>query len=551
MKWSRLFAVMTPLGLTWAILYGCSGADRPAAGTGGGNPTLDQGCSTDGQTRPCHNLVSMKDGVRICSHGTQVCSGGMWSACGAYGENTLESTNYGIGLDDIGPIPTEGELKALSGSLDAAGCNPCDPDCRGYDVDAGPLTNLQEPDANVIVPLESTPPGFVNQLLRNGGSPGHCEWYGSPAVHTSQNGWAASACQADFFCKKHCLQPGGCPGGGDSTCVKFREQDPAGTHAAQRANGDATSCVNTAPDLTIASPCRIGGAVAIAVCNRGSGPVAVGERITVSGEPPGSTLPYINTTPVDPGDLTSMASCRASSVDCQVTLTQPLNPGQCMRVIDGVHCTGGVFNGNKLAQVNTDRSIVECALQTHYNDGTAPLAEHGMAGTTFPPQNPGEAPLQQACSNNLSAWNSSQLPLCPMPYVQRIVTVPYEAQCPVGAQPRWTRLGWSSSVPTGTEILFEVRVRQKFADGTFGPWTPWTLTGRARTGQDPQNCTMTGTPNAVVGSGLCPKDLFTFLGGLPAASYPDLELRVTLNPSSTLAPTLYDYYLTYTCVDSE
>jgi len=547
-KWARLAIVLTPLTLIGVALYGCS-SDRPAAGgTSESVPDPNERCGIEGATGPCHEIVGYQGGARVCTHGLRVCAAGRWSACGAVGETTVEATNVAMGLENMAPPPDVSQLKAMAfGTSDAAGCqNPCDPGCLGFDLDAGMLSNDSSPDVLGIRPLESTPPGFVNKLLNYGGSPLHCEWYGSPAAFTSQNGWAASACQADFFCKKHCLAPGGCPGGQDGLCVKFRE-DGVQTHATERLTGNAVSCANLQPDLTIASPCELLGKTTVAICNRGSAPVAAGQTITMSVESPGGTIPYINTNVVNPMMMNTMVGCRTATSDCQTTLTAPLNPGACIRLIEGVHCGSTSFNGNKLAYVNSNASIQECALRTHLNDGTTPIAEHGTTGTSFTPNAAGEAPLQQGCGNNFSAWNNSSLPACPLPFIQNVATYAYSAECSAGQRPQWSKLGWRSSIPLLTDITFEVRVR----DGATNPWTAWTTVGRARSGQDPANCTMTGAPNAVVGSGFCPKDLFTFLGGIPQARFPDLELRVTLNPTPAAAPILYDHFLAYTCVAAE
>lgn len=553
-KWARVCAVLTPLALVGTILYGCS-SDRPSAGSSGDVVPPGESCTTEGAVSACHDLVGFQSGVRLCSHGQRVCTGGKWSACGAFGETTVEATNFGMGLDNLGPAPSAGDIKtmALTALADAAACaNPCNPDCRGYDFDAGLLSNDASSDVQAIQPLESTPPGFEAKLLGSGGSPAHCEWYGSPAAFTSQNGWVASSCQADFFCKKHCNQPAGCPGGNDMKCVKFSEST-ADTHALQQPRGAAMTCRNALPDLTIASPCTLAGKTTVAICNRGAGPVAAGKTITMSVEAPGGTIPYINNTVVNPAALETMAGCRTAPSDCSMTLTAPLNPGQCVRMAEGVHCGAGVnFNGNKLAQVNSDRSIQECAFQTHYDDALNPRGEHGVIGTTFVPHNAGEAPLQQGCSNNFSAWNNSQLPLCPQPFEQKVTNFSFSAVCPTGTRPQWGRLGWKSSIPALTEILFEVRVRDNpQPDGGASPWSPWVLAGRARVGQDPANCTMTGTPNGVVGSGICPKDLFVFLNGLPQARHPNLELRITHNPLPFVAPILYDFFLAYSCPAAE
>ena len=61
---------------------------------------------------------------------------------------------------------------------------------------------------------------------------------------------------------------------------------------------------------------------------------------------------------------------------------------------------------------------------------------------------------------------------------------------------------------------------------------------------DPAICSLTET------NGTCPKDLFNGLGGLPAATYPCLQMDAYGVPSTSETPQLLDWAVTYDCVES-
>lgn len=95
MKRRTLAAHIVVLGmavLVVAYAFGC-GTGRPPSS--GDNPTglaplapLASGpCSLEGQTRPCHRLISEHAGIVTCSYGTQQCTGGTWTTCGGPSES--------------------------------------------------------------------------------------------------------------------------------------------------------------------------------------------------------------------------------------------------------------------------------------------------------------------------------------------------------------------------------------------------------------------------------------------------------------------------------
>lgn len=535
MKWWKLAAVLVPFCGVFTLLYGCSTKDRP--GVGGDTtvgPNGEEICTTEGAQRECHQLVGVQDGVKSCLHGVQVCTAGRWSGCG--GNGTIEATNVGIGVSNLAGLTEEEiKIKAGSGTADAQACsNPCDPYCRGYDEDAGPLQLDAALKLDAVVGLNSTPPGFVDKLLRDKANSwgADCERWDTG---NSATGWVHSACQSDYYCSRH-VDNASTVG----NCVQFKE-GPNETHAAKLAgttNG-AVECADSYPDLTLGTPCGLLGQVIVPICNRGSAPVPGGTTIRVSEEVSSLTTPTAPTLKASPTAGAEMAACPTfSSNVCSVTLAAPLLPGACIRFSGAVSCAGAL-NGNKSLYVNSDKSIRECVIQPRVLG--PPVSAHSPAG---------EQARQYGCANNYTAFNTSQIPTCIVSFDPKTLVVPYSPSCAPDERVQWGKLAWNASTPSSSEIKFEVRVRDRYVDGGFGPWSAWVLVGDAKQlpppARDPAVCPMSGPAP-------CPKDLYAPLGGIPQARYADLELRITMNPDITglIAPTLYDYKLAYSCVPNE
>lgn len=538
MQWRKLIAVFTPisaLGIL-AVAYGC-GTDRPSATDGTGtNPVENGRCSVEGAQAPCYELLAVQEGVRSCFQGTQTCRGGYWSACG--GGGTIEATNVGIGVPgfvDLSPGEVHALALGVNGSPDAAACNnKCNPDCRGYDEDAGPLMLDASLLPDAVTGLSATPPGFVNKLLRDKANSwgSDCERWDTG---DNQTGWVHSACQTDYYCSRHSS------GGTEGYCVQFGE-GPLETHAGKLAgttNG-GVECANVAPDLTLGTPCGLGSAIIVPICNRGSGPVAAGTVIKVSEEGPSIVTPTAPTLKASPDAGSPMLACPTfSSNICNVTVPAGgLKPGECLRFSGALSCAGPL-NGNKSLYVNADKAVAECIIQPRVLG--PPISQHGPTV---------EQKQQYGCANNYTAFNASQVPACTVVLTPKIITFPYSPSCKVGEVLQWGKLAWSASLPLDSEITWEVRVRDQLEDGGVGPWTAWIQVGDAKLlpapAKDPAVCAMGGPAP-------CPKDIFTPLGGLPTARFENLELRVTMLPATTgvLGPTLFDYKLLYSCVAAE
>jgi len=535
---SRVVALVTPFVSIAAILYGCS-SDRVDAtsDTGTMPPTGIETCQTEGAIRDCHTAVSEENGVRTCMHGTQVCMGGRWSACGASGEAMLESRVLGVHPpEEEEPNGVRPQTHLAAGDPDARACrlNPCTPDCRGYDEDAGPLGTDASLKFDAVVGTSATPPGFVDKLLRDKANSwgADCERW---ETGDNTTGHVHSACQSDYYCQRHAS------GGTDGRCAQFAE-GPNETHAGKlggTTNG-GVECLDAYPDLTLGTPCSLAGAIVTPICNRGAAPVPAGTVITVAEEGPSLLTPTAPTLTATADPAAPMLACPTFTVDCNITLAADLNPGFCVR-FSSAQCAGGGFSGNGSLYVNANKSVRECVIQPRVLG--PPISAHGPTA---------EQQLQYGCANNWTGFNASQIPACITAQEPKIVTYEYNGTCPAGSVPQWTKLAWSSTTPSTSYILFEVRVRSRLADGGFGDWGPWATVGRAKQSSappdDPQSCPMNGPAP-------CPKDLFAPLSdagasGL-AARGEQLEIRISLMPALLVGPTLYSYNLAYACVAAE
>jgi hypothetical protein len=69
------------------LAMACSGGNPPPLGSTTMPPPPPSGgpCSPDGSTQDCHEVLSQHGNITMCFDGVQVCTGGMWGACGAPG----------------------------------------------------------------------------------------------------------------------------------------------------------------------------------------------------------------------------------------------------------------------------------------------------------------------------------------------------------------------------------------------------------------------------------------------------------------------------------
>jgi hypothetical protein len=117
----------------------------------------------------------------------------------------------------------------------------------------------------------------------------------------------------------------------------------------------------------------------------------------------------------------------------------------------------------------------------------------------------------------------------------------YEAQCPPGTKPQWGFMAYDTTTPGTSTVQFRARTattQAGLASATF------TAVATAQAAPNTQVCPMSGPAP-------CPRDLYTTLG-TPDAKYPWLELEAILTPNPvSVAPTLNDWQITYSCPPGE
>jgi len=142
---------------------------------------------------------------------------------------------------------------------------------------------------------------------------------------------------------------------------------------------------------------------------------------------------------------------------------------------------------------------------------------------------------------------------CPTSFQPTDYVYQYTGVCGPSQTVQWGHLIWNTTTPGNSSITFKARASNDI--NTFAtPANPADLTtlGIAHANQAPytgdtQVCTMSGpSPD-------CPVDLYAKLGK-PAANYSNLELTISLAPSTTgssTPPSIDSWNVTYSCVDSE
>jgi len=107
---------------------------------------------------------------------------------------------------------------------------------------------------------------------------------------------------------------------------------------------------------------------------------------------------------------------------------------------------------------------------------------------------------------------------------------------------QWGYFAYESETPGDSNIAFRARTANSEAALSSASFSDLAT---AQASPDTQVCALGDPP--------CPIDLFSALGGLPAARNDFLELEVELNPSSDSmsTPALSDWNITYSCPFSE
>jgi hypothetical protein len=158
--------------------------------------------------------------------------------------------------------------------------------------------------------------------------------------------------------------------------------------------------------------------------------------------------------------------------------------------------------------------------------------------------------------NTLNNWSATKLnpkvdcvPQTISTFTPFVVTRVFDGVCPKGSSPQWQFFVYTTSTPADTRVEFRFRAFENTTGtcaalpaATTSPPDPVAV---ASLTQDPEVCTLTSSNPA------CPKNLFTSLGGLPAAGYECLQMDAYGVPSTTASPELIDWNVTYNCLPSQ
>ncbi len=124
----------------------------------------------------------------------------------------------------------------------------------------------------------------------------------------------------------------------------------------------------------------------------------------------------------------------------------------------------------------------------------------------------------------------------------------YQGTCPPGTQVQWGLFGYNATTLGNSNVVFSVKAATTQAGLAAAPSI--TLATAQATPTDTQVCPVPKIPAQIPAPTCAPIDLYTKLGGLPAARYDFLQLSMTFNPNTllTITPTVTDWQMTYSCV---
>jgi hypothetical protein len=532
-----------------------------ASGTTGTGPSMtDATCTTEGATRACHVTLGQHGGVLSCFVGIQTCSNGRFGECtdGSVSNFTMP--------------PDGSELRSLS---IAGPCtsDPCDPTCRLFDETplGGAVISLAPWNAGSLANLQKNPAGSINTGIKSPCSTaGDCQFNeycqdpdASKCAHHKCATGAALDPSCDACVKQICaVDPTCCSDTWSQGCVD-KVHDVCGAFC-------SSSVPQCAHDL-----CFTGDPLD-AACDK-----ACVEQVCASNKACCSS------------DWDSSCVADAASVCGKACPTQgvckPWFPGETDQRCSGVDLTVGIpcsstaTDTDLIAICNVGTQNAPAGLQVvAYDSGagfSGPLADlcaptgaikvkcGATAGPIPPggcinmpcaglsggeeiivnPPDPSQVPECQ-CRNNWTIFSVGipcELSGCPsaQPTCQATNnTQTYTNNCPPGTKVQWGFLGWNTTTPTNTSVIFEART----ADTAAGlASATYRLLGTAKTSP-------TDTHLCPIGSS-CQIDLFKQFNGPPDAMRDYLELSVTLkqNLSAGQSSTVNNWQLTYSCPPAE
>ena len=471
--------------------------------------------------------------------------------------------------------------------------DPCNPNCQGW-LQTGVSSNGGVGGTVIGVSgFGQIKNGQLQKLLLDSCHTGSsCDAFGAHGVPSSYY-----TCQIDTYCQMSAL-------GGDGCCKQFPA--PLGVQGTDLESMGA----NAGVDVTIGPGCSDTESDKyryFPICNRGATAIPAGTVIRVKYFNPNEPFnPCSNTTCTNVAgyDCSMVVGDAVSKNGSTSTSGLPLLPGQCQlldteqlgRAPGGGACSQP--NGNKWIYANCDGAT------TGVIEGNITMKPGaGPVGVTGAPANePTTVPGILGCANNWTDHSPDNNPPSCGLGTQNIVVLSndYQAICPTGTGPVWSKLIYDSSCPkngSGTsEVFFEAATAPLVA-GIAGVYSdfyeiaeaqrnnagnPYVISG-ATLGRDPEKCTFTlpalpstnyawnTSTNAnplVRPPTACPKDIEAqfkrsvlntpFPGAGPGpgallARQDFLRLRITIKstPDSKQNATLNNWSLSYSCVARE
>jgi hypothetical protein len=408
---------------------------------------------------------------------------------------------------------------ASDASADAGACrsNPCNPYCQGIDVDADSLMPEGGFTTFAILGTVKAPADFPGGLS---GPKNAMKTYAvnSPTAYVAcTQGHPPSdghICSSDYCCAAYAVS------GAPNTCQPWALT--AGDNPVAAAN--CTKATGVDFQLGLACNDTSTGHVHVPICNRGTGAATAG--VVMVGEYSG------NPTYAGNSDYCSNPG-GSPSANCKIDLSlKNLAAGKCMDVdvtagkaggtTTGVTCTGSFSSGNTTMMVNPPGT-----------SGYTTLTEGDQCNNySFHPTN--------AQGGTCAAYGQQPPPPVALNYT-------YTASCPPGYAVQWNQLAYDTSVPSDSEVIFQVSSAALLPDGGTGTFTTPVQAAdiKSTASPDPATCAINGAPDATV----CPKNLATLLG---TAGKTNAVLDVGITEIATTAvPIVKSWQVTFNCIPNE
>lgn len=496
----------------------CTGGDLPSASADGpvGFQPASGPCTSEGAVRECHVKLGEQNGASGCFVGQQECAGGAWTPCGGT-DVTLQTRD--LSAPGLAPLAVP--------VSDAGICatDPCDPNCAGYNEDAGIPPEGGAPNFFFIPGADifgGAPGGFAKKSDCGSSAKG-CNDVAPGAPYTRKcNGedhfsiW--DSCLADTHCDTSL-------NGGQGECVANWDTTATGDPRWDETNQHWLPAVCPGVDITISAACEVGGVPGFNVCNRGN-TNAVAANVGI----------YLDNGNGNFGSSTfSGGTCPNLAPSCSPSIPGGvLQPGKCFRVTNAT-CPAWTGSGNPVAYVNSNRAIAECG---------------GVVAAG--------ASTQPGCNNNWADEKHKGL-VCGAAgatFVPTAKTFSYTATCTPGTRPRWKSLTYTATVPCSPGACTAANRGKVEFFGTLSRATPAATTAETVIGDATTQQTVNCTAGVDAGGQpKCPVNMTAWADGVASGGsyYTTLVLRVLLTPTpdSAAAPSVGSWGVAYDCVPNE